>query len=233
MMWRMTAPAGGAPGSPLATPAHVAVLRARIAPARFDKYVIAAGGDPSAGLQLYQWNIAVSGALHEAISQLEVLLRNALDEQLRRYHGKVHSGGGDWYADLAVPLQADLRSQVAVARGRARKGGRPEVHGKVIAELTFGFWRYLLDARHQATLWAPALRHAFPHLRPRVRSQVYDRVERLHRLRNRVAHHEPLYGLPLEQAWRELVEVCGYVDPTTAAWVWSSSRLPAVLAQRP
>ena len=73
-----------------------------------------------------------------------------------------------------MPLHADLADLVADARRRARRGGVPETHGKVIAELMFGFWRFVLDARHSPTLWAPALRHAFPHLRPKVRTDVYE-----------------------------------------------------------
>ena len=95
----------------------------------------------------------------------------------------------------------------ADARRRARRGGVPETHGKVIAELMFGFWRFVLDARHSPTLWAPALRHAFPHLRPKVRTDVYDRVERLNALRNRVAHHEPIHQVPLDRRWQDLLTV--------------------------
>jgi hypothetical protein len=51
------------------------------------------------------------------------------------------------------------------------------VHGKVVAELTFGFWRYILAGTYQATLWSPALRHAFPHLRTRDRAAVYGPVD--------------------------------------------------------
>jgi hypothetical protein len=209
------------------------VLRARLAPARFDKYVAAAGGDPVLALRLYEWNIQASSSLHGAIGQFEVLLRNALDVQLSKYHRTVLGGDGSWWKDPAMPLHNDLADLVSDACRRARRGGVPETHGKVIAELMFGFWRFVLDARHSGTLWAPALRHAFPHLRPKTRSEVYDRVERLNALRNRVAHHEPVHQVPLEDRWQDLLTVAGWICPTTAAWIWSGSTLPAVLAAKP
>ncbi len=209
------------------------MLRARLAPARFDKYVAAARGDAVLALRLYEWNIQASSSLHGAIGQFEVLLRNALDTQLSKYHRTVIGGDGSWWKDPAMPLHADLADLVADARRRARRGGVPETHGKVIAELMFGFWRFVLDARHSPTLWAPALRHAFPHLRPKVRTDVYDRVERLNALRNRVAHHEPIHQVPLDRRWQDLLTVAGWICPTTAAWIWSSSTLPAVLAAKP
>jgi hypothetical protein len=212
---------------------HIEVLRARFTPARFDKYVAATHGDPVAALRLYEWNAVASGALFVAIGQFEVLLRNALDVELCRYHRQVVGGDGKWWKDPAMPLHPDLANLLVDARRRAVRGGAAETHGKVIAELMFGFWRFVLDARHSATLWAPALRHAFPHLRPKVRIEVYDRVELLNALRNRVAHHEPIHHVPLDERWQALLTVAGWICPTTAAWIRSSSTVPAVLAAKP
>jgi hypothetical protein len=220
--------------APLHIPmSHIGALQARIGQPRFAAYIAAAGGDPARALRLYEWNIAASAAFQETLGQLEVLLRNALDEQLRRWHRKVAGGDGRWHLDPATPLHGDLRGQIDDARRRARKAGAAETHDRVIAELMFGFWRYLLDARHQATLWAPALRHAFPHLRPRVRTEVYDRVERLHALRNRIAHHEPIHSQPLAGRLDEVLTVAGCICPTTATWIWSTTRVPHVLAAMP
>jgi hypothetical protein len=211
---------------------HIGVLQARIARPRFDTYLAATSGDQARALRLYEWNIASSAAFHETLGQLEVLLRNALDEQLRRWHRKVLGGDGNWHVDASTPLHSDLRSQIEDARRRARRGGA-ETQDRVVAELMFGFWRYLLDARHQPTLWAPALRHAFPHLRPRIRTEIYDRVERLHALRNRIAHHEPIHAQPLRERLDEVLVVAGCICPTTAAWIWSTTRVPQILAAMP
>jgi hypothetical protein len=213
---------------------HIGLLRARVAPARFDRYLIDANGDDVLALRLYEWNIRLSSAFHETLGQFEVLLRNALDTQLQSWHRKLPGGDGRWYLDKArMPLQPKQWDQVASARRLARQGARQETHGKVVAELTFGFWRFLLDARYQPTLWAPVLRHAFPYLRPRVRKAVYDPTERLNGLRNRIAHHEPIYDLPLDDRLRELLAVAGYICPTSAAWIWSTSPVEAALASRP
>lgn len=213
--------------------AHVEVLRTRMTPARFDKYVAAVGGDAARALQLYEWNNDVASAFHGSIGQFEVLLRNALDAQLVRYHKKVLSGDGKWWKDAAMPFQHKQNQNVTRARSSVQNSGAVETHGKVVAELMFGFWRFLCDAQHSATLWAPALRHAFPHLRPKARPEVYNRLETLNGLRNRIAHNEPVHHLPLEERWQDLLTVGGWICPTTAAWMWSTSRIPATLAARP
>ncbi|HXL93420.1 MAG TPA: hypothetical protein VN969_31200 [Streptosporangiaceae bacterium] len=50
-----------------------------------------------------------------------------------------------------------------MARQQATDGGQhPVVPGKVVAELHFGFWRYLLASKYYTALWVPALSAAFP-----------------------------------------------------------------------
>lgn len=194
----------------------------------------ATGGDAKRALRLYEWNAHTSAIFYVALGQFEVLLRNALDEQLVKYH-KVNGRAGQWWNDPAMPFDANLHGMLRTARNRAAAGGSTATAGKVIAELTFGFWRLVNDAHHSGTLWAPALRHAFPHLRPKVRTEVYDRLDRLNGFRNRIAHYEPVHHLPLEDRFDDLLTVAGWMCPTTATWIWSTSasRLAEALRAKP
>jgi hypothetical protein len=146
---------------------------------------------------MYVWNTRLTGAFHETLGAFEVIMRNVLDRQLTAYHQIVLAGDGCWYTYTLMPWRSKkIIDQIIKARAQAtRNGNRPEIHGKVVAELTFGFWRYILAAPYQPTLWAPALRRAFPHLGSQKREAVYGPIDRLHALRNRVAHHEPIHGL--------------------------------------
>ena len=49
---------------------------------RLAPYLAAAHGNRKRALQLYQWNIELSGAVYEALHVFEVVFRNALDAQL-------------------------------------------------------------------------------------------------------------------------------------------------------
>ncbi|MFI5541562.1 hypothetical protein ACIA5H_34785 [Nocardia sp. NPDC051900] len=219
------------------TPARwsAADLRRFLSAGRFDRYAQVAGSD-AAGERLYEWNQLVAGAWHETLGSFEIVLRNALDAQLVTYHQRVHNGNGDWYTDPRMPWGTNTRlaQSIRKARGRATLNNTiPEVHGKVVAELTFGFWRYTLANTYQSTLWAQAYRRAFPRLRPQRRTSVYDPITRLHELRNRVAHHEPIHTLDHDALLTELTEVLTWNDPAAAAWVGTTSRIPAVLKTRP
>jgi hypothetical protein len=101
---------------------------------------------------------------------------------------------------------------VANAEQAAAAGGDIVMRaGHVVAELSFGFWTGLLANRYHARLWEPALRRSFPLLPPGVtRRSLHRRVESVRRLRNRVAHHEPVFGRDLAGDHRDILELLGH-----------------------
>jgi hypothetical protein len=207
------------------------VLRRRLSPERLGPYELAAGG-PEGALALYEWNIAISGAFYESLQSLEVVLRNTVDEQLTRLHARA-GRPGFWYHDPAGLLELHRRVDIASARARVRQTGNAETPGQVVAELMFGFWRYLLSRRYEQSLWTPAVRHGFPHLRPQRRRAIYDRVERLNRLRNRIAHHEPIHGRDLAADYGDMLFVIRAICPATGSWIDRTSHVTRTLATRP
>ncbi|MDT3396139.1 hypothetical protein RKE29_05705 [Streptomyces sp. B1866] len=106
--------------------------------------------------------------------------------------------------------------------------------GDIIAQLSFGFWRYLLASRYTHTLWMDALRHAFPHLVPQDLGTVERPVHRLHLLRNRIAHLEPVFANNIGLDVQDMTAVLGYLCPRTQAWFGGTRvpRLKAVVAAR-
>jgi hypothetical protein len=193
---------------------------------------VSVGGDLDGAIALYQWNSATAAAFGEDLGHLEVVLRNALHQQLTFWHGAAGLPG-HWYDPPLTVLDHHRQQDIADAQSRLRRAGKPESPGRVVSELMFGFWRFLLDSKYQTTLWAQALRYAFPHLVPQRRSDVYTPLNALHRLRNRIAHQEPIHQLSLVDHHRALLLVAGFIDPGIAAWLAASSRVPALLAVRP
>lgn len=72
-------------------------------------------------------------------------------------------------------------------------------HGQVISQTTFSFWKRLYSGEYDRTLWKTSLKKAFPNKTLR-RSDVSRALETIYATRNRVAHHEPVYGQRLEEA---------------------------------
>lgn len=155
-----------------------------------------------------------------------------MHEQLAAWH---HRRGlsGNWFDDprgLLEPRRLAGIDEVRRRIGRLRRACTP---GRVVSELSFGFWRYLLSARYEQSLWTPALRHAFPYLRPQRRRDVAERVERLHLVRNRLAHHEPVHRRDLAHDHEDLLFVVDAICPVTRSWLDRTSTVGEVIGRRP
>lgn len=221
---------GGPPRGVEPDPVAVAELIARD---RLSSHLTATGGDLRRALALYDWNTRASAAVLATSAMVEIIVRNALDVSLQRWADE-RRGGGDWL-DVAQ-LDAQGQGDVLKARERATGHGRDsEVHGKVVAELSFGFWRYQVASRYLTALWIPGAHTAFPHgpddLRVR-REQVGRRLHNLMLVRNRAAHHEPIHRRDLARDFRDAVTVAGWVHPQGAVWLRARSDLLQVAAER-
>lgn len=213
-------------------PAELGVLERRLSAERLGPYRVACGGDLAAALALYEWNAEVSGALGTTLGHLEVLLRNAMHDALTTWSTARH-GEPRWYLDPGGLLTADAARDVDTARRRATRDGRPETSGRVVAELTFGFWRYLVASRYERTLWLDCLRQAFPELRGRgMRRDVSNAVRDLHLARNRMAHHEPMFNRSINDLRTEALRVAGWICPVSRLWIDAQCRVPQLLASR-
>lgn len=218
-------------------------------------------------LALYRWNMTLSGALHESLGLVEVVLRNAIDRRLQLWNSSqpaaqgVSSYGTNWVETPARPLWAILNppgrggtrhSSYRTALNRANKDkdlrdpthprhGIEVTHDDVVAHLTFGTWNSLLPRQRdlrgqlqpasQKVLWDNALNLAFPHHPDALVIRYW--VDRLHRLRNRVAHLEPLIATDVASYHRTAARLLRAIDPAVGDWYAGSSRVLPVLRQRP
>lgn len=218
---------------------HVSIAQ-RLTMDRLGSYLAATGGDLVEAIDLYDWNTLVGAALHEDIGRLEVVFRNVLDASLVAY-GTAQGWSTVWYRRSQLfPGKHGARAvgDIKKARDRATRGRAREVHGKVIAELSFGFWRFLCTPPYLTSLWVPALTGAFPHHPehgdPRVvREAVNDRMQRVHFLRNRIAHHEPIHQRDLQRDINSIAELAGWICTDARDWLVVASRVADVVRRRP
>lgn len=182
-------------------------------------------------LELYDWNIRVGAAFFEDLHYLEVGLRNAMDLVLVD-HARQLGASDPWYTTNSVDLNRGSRAAIAKARGHATDDGEiPEVHGKVIAELNFGFWWSLLADRYNRTLWAPCLREAFDG--PVRRQRLHGALDEMRTLRNRIAHHEPLHNRDLNADHQVLLDTAGRIAVPLRSHIESATRVPDILKAKP
>lgn len=211
-------------------------LESSLSPERIATYVCETGGDREKALRLYTWNTAISAAFYGPLQGLEVALRNSMHSQLSVPYGQ------DWYDNSASGLDAGAIRRIESARSKLSRNRYPTDPPHMIAELPFGFWVSLLgkggrgaypDTKkksYEMTLWRPALYKAFPHSR-RNRADTHRPLDYLRTFRNRIAHHEPIFNRHLEQDYRSMIEVAGWICPKTADWISHHSRVEDLLAR--
>lgn len=93
-----------------------------------------------------------------------------------------------------VPPQTTHRTAV-----KKRQGLFVVSHGQVVSQTTLSFWKRLYSNDYDQDLWKPSLKRVFPNKNLK-RGDISKSLETIYAIRNRVAHHEPVYGSRLEEA---------------------------------
>jgi len=110
--------------------------------------------------------------------------------------------------------------------------------GKVIPELKFVFWQKMFTGRYDTRIWDQHLRRVLPNLDPgkpvaTLRQAIYGDLERVRLLRNRIAHHEPIFARALADDYQTVLMLVAYRCTVTAAWMGSNQTATAIIAAKP
>ena len=173
-------------------------------------------------VKLYAWNTALSAAFYEPLQSLEIVLRNTINRQLTDSFGK------NWCND-----KLNEESIAKLKKGKKKKRNKIYMTDNVIARTSLGFWTGLFHPDYHETLWIPALYKVFPHKRLK-RSTAYARLLIINKeLRNRIAHHEPIFDRNLEKDMQDILEILGWICPITRDWVKEHNRFDEVMKNCP
>lgn len=216
--------------------AIIDAVRAALSGARLATYEAAAGvqaGDDPAALLLYAWNAEVSGALLSPLHVCEVVIRNAVADALEALYGPRWPWSPTFERSLPDPVQG-------YSPRRDLQSARRAVHttGKVIPELKFVFWQKMFTGRYDNRIWDQHLRRVLPNLDPAqsvaaLRASIYTDLECVRRLRNRIAHHEPIFTRALGADYQTILGLVTHRCAVTAAWLDGHQRATAAIAAKP
>jgi hypothetical protein len=163
----------------------------------------------------------------------EVTIRNAVSETLEGMFG----ARWPWSAGLIQSLPAPAygynpRQDLVVTRRR-----HPTT-GKVIPELKFVFWQKMFTGRYDFRLWNAHIGTAFPNTDPahatsQIRAFLYDELDHIRTLRNRIAHHEPIFTRDLQSDLERIEKLINLRCSMTATWMMNNQQASAIIAARP
>lgn len=185
-------------------------------------------------LDLYLWNARVSAAFLIPLHLVEVVTRNAVADALTAVHGPQWPWWLGFRDSLPAPA-GGYNPRRELHRVALRCNSRT---ADVIPELSFVFWQKLFTRRFDTRLWSRCLVSVLPgtdastpwHV---TRARVHDDLEQIRRLRNRIAHHEPIFSRALAEDLVAIERVVRLRCALTADWLADLESVTALLRERP
>lgn len=163
--------------------------------ARMSRYLTSTDGNSRKAMTLYRLNLKLSQEFFTVISCFEIALRNKIDNKC------LSTIGEDWLKEGAKTNGVFDNKYCRLTQNNIndaiRKLGSQYSHNKMVAELGFGFWRYLF-AQKQFNATGKSLLGIFPS-KPKSSTKiqynsnyVFNQLAKINKFRNRIAHHEPI-----------------------------------------
>ncbi len=183
---------------------------------RLQKFLSHSGDDFGKALKLYEENMRISAEFYPILSCFEICLRNKIHDTMQQDYGV------DWLINPKTPLTKESREKIEEARDRLpidKMNDTPEYMGRIVASLSLGFWVRLLGKKYEESLWRPTIHNGFPNYKGKLRP-LRDRIYTIRRLRNRIAHYEPIVFIDnIAGRHTEIIETIGWMCLDTGNWV--------------
>jgi hypothetical protein len=220
----------------MSTKQEIQAVKAALSTARMSTYDTAAniaGDDDPKALTLYAWNAQISGAFLAPLHVCEVVIRNAISEAIEMKYGDKWPWSPGFEQSLPDPLRGySPRKDLHSARRSA------PTTGKVIPELKFVFWQKMFTARYDARIWDDHLKTVLPNADKAkdvavLRAEIYDSLAVIRTVRNRIAHHEPIFQRNLKSDFDTVSLVIGLRCQTTLTWMQKNQDFSGFLTKKP
>jgi hypothetical protein len=196
-----------------------AIIDKIISQERLQPYISHHSGDTEKAIAHYKANILISESFYPLISILEVGLRNSIDKQFVRRFSDDKWFDNIEFIQIVSKYQID---RISEARTNIQSSKKEITTGRIISELTFGFWTSLFDTKFEMTLWKN-LRFSFPNCQKenRKRKIISAKLNRIRKFRNRIFHHEAIsWNIDVLNAYKhDIIEGINWLDKDLLNWI--------------
>ena len=186
---------------------------------RFATYLKQCENEKQRALQLYQWNMEISSAFIIPLHLLEISIRNTAVEAIEHVHGANWPWNNGFIRGLPNPKKG-----YSAQRDLKRVAKEQPTTGKVVAELKFIFWEKMFTKSHDKKLWNLHIKELFPFApsafsAQNLRSEAHIKIRQVRSLRNRIAHHEPIFSRRLETDYEAIHTLVSWRSKIASEWL--------------
>lgn len=184
-------------------------------------------------MELYAWNAQISAAFMHPLHICEVVVRNGVANAIEAVYGPSWPWSVGFLQSLPNPSRGySMHQDLQLARNGQTTAG------KVIPELKFAFWQRMFTSRNDSRLWSQHLRTHFPYFPANMvtndcRDWMFKSLENIRTLRNRIAHHEPIFARNLNDDFSVVHSVIARRCAATAKWMDGHQQVASLLAKPP
>jgi hypothetical protein len=214
-------------------PDHINNFKSSISNIRFERYLNNSQSKDFDAIMLYRWNTLVSQSLYTYLQAWEICLRNKLNAFLMwKYNDK-------WPFDDARACRNfksdDIkRVQEAVTRQKSQRNTQFPSTSSIVSDLSAGFWVSQLSRRYSVPYsWQHNIKRIFPNDSTMTEIEAREICDDLLKLRNRIAHHEPIFHLPLDELHQKLSKIILAMCEATSIFAINTCNFEDVWKQRP
>ena len=201
---------------------NFAKLESILSVERLEPYLSAVRANKENALKLYELNSRLSAAFYKPLQVLEISVRNSMNKKLSERYSE------DWYNNRHDIFHQKTMQRIKKIKTILQEKGSTISNCRIVSTLPFGFWVSLLNRDrsisttnkhdYEMTLWRPVLRRAFPYGERLTRKKAYRQLNESRILRNRIAHHEPIFERDLTEDYVQILEIIGWVSPLAQEW---------------
>jgi hypothetical protein len=157
----------------------------------------------------------------------EIALRNRINDFL------IYKYGSRWPFNqrLTRNLKSADRTRLdeAINRQAQQRGVRWPSTDSIVADLSAGFWVSLLTKSYDVPFsWRYNITRVFPNCGQPNRESLWQACDRLLKIRNRVAHHEPIFHFVMPDMCNDLETIIGYLCQHAKKYVTLNSDLQKI-----
>lgn len=169
---------------------------------RLDSYRSYWKATPDEAVGIYMWNAEVCAELGKLLAHFEIALRNGIHRELSLNASPNGLASVAWWDTHWANLSTSMQNAIQAERTSAGRVLGPD---EIVSRLSFGVWPNVLrwTAKSRARLLGPifpghplTLSGGPGWADRRLRNDALDEVFEIKDVRNRVAHHEPLWKFP-------------------------------------
>lgn len=201
-------------------------LRKALSQERLDSYRSVEGTDLDM-LVNYFWDIDLAEAIVPCLHAAELALRNSIHDAFTTKYET------DMWFYLPGVLEPGQLGQLSRALKQLADRRATPTSGRIVAELTAGFWTAVLSDPYNQRIWQPQsfamLRTVFPQSASLPRQVIQTRFNTIRRIRNRVFHFEAIFDRPdLLGDHADIHEAIGWISPTLQTAILAVDTFPQI-----